>query len=109
MKVDFDESGFDESGFDESGFWRKWFLMKVVFDENFLMKLTTFILILMNPYLTGTSFRQCCAREEREVSADQTSTPCVVLLREPSVRHDVATTHSTEGESGDGPWPETSR
>ena len=26
--------------------------MKVVFDEIFLMKLTTFILILMNPYLT---------------------------------------------------------
>ena len=25
--------------------------MKVVFDEFFLMKLTTFILILMNPYL----------------------------------------------------------
>ena len=27
--------------------------MKVAFDEKFLMKLTTFILILMNPYLTG--------------------------------------------------------
>ena len=27
--------------------------MKVDFDENFLMKLTTFILILMNPHLTG--------------------------------------------------------
>ena len=62
MKLDFDESGsdengFDENGFDESGFWWKWFLMKVVFDESgfwwkFFMKLTTFILILMNPYLT---------------------------------------------------------
>ena len=26
--------------------------MKVVFDDIFLMKLTTFILILMNPHLT---------------------------------------------------------
>ena len=47
MKVVFDqscsdESGFDENGFDENGFWWKWFLMKM----------TTFILILMNPYLT---------------------------------------------------------
>ena len=47
MKVVFDQSGSDESGFDESGFWWKWFLMKI-----FLMKLTTYILILMNPYLT---------------------------------------------------------
>ena len=64
--------------FGESGFWWKWFLMKVdfyskwfwwkwflmkmvfdengfwkvVFDENFFVKLTTFILILMNPHLT---------------------------------------------------------
>ena len=51
--------------------------MKVVFDESgFLMKLTTFILILTNPYLTvlGSSGAGCnsvsewrCARDTSEV------------------------------------------
>ena len=41
MKVDFDQRGSDPMQvlpnvvFDENGFCRKWFLMKVVFDEIF--------------------------------------------------------------------------
>ena len=42
MKLDFDESGSDENGFDESGFWWEWFLMKVVFDENFFDEIDHF-------------------------------------------------------------------